>query len=365
MKTRNMTKTEKLMMTKVVTQYVYLLQTREFLNSKEPVYKIGRSKQDNYARFSQYGLGSVLLFQSSCHDSVKLEKEIIDLFNDKYERIKILGNEWFRGDADEMKADFCDIIKNSITTRKFRNNDTISILDAFVEVCLQEEMLQYLVEECTQQYLVEECTQQYLVEECTQNENIVEKFIDEIMQDVFVEETLQEIIQDVIVEETISGFVVENEDYGRVLLDDEEVVVEVEEVEDEEVVDEVVEDEVEDEVVEEDEEEGNNNNFREKKFTCMTCEYGTNVKCNLKKHSLTNKHLSQVSPETVVPLIITYNYQCKVCNKGYKSHSGLWKHSQVCKAPEVIVTIAPDVAGSLHTKIDNLERIILEMANKQ
>ena len=105
MKTRKMTAVENLMMTRVETEYVYLLQTREFLNSKEPVYKIGRSKQDNYARFSQYGLGSVLLFQSSCYDSIKLEKEIIDLFNQKYERIKILGNEWFRGNANEMKAD--------------------------------------------------------------------------------------------------------------------------------------------------------------------------------------------------------------------------------------------------------------------
>ena len=310
MKTRNMTKTEKLMMTKVVTQYVYLLQTREFLNSKEPVYKIGRSKQDNYARFSQYGLGSVLLFQSSCYDSVKLEKEIIDLFNDKYERIKILGNEWFRGDADEMKADFCDIIKNSITTRKIRNNDTISILDAFVEVCLQQEMLQCLLEECTQQYLVEDDNTQ----------NIVEKFIDEIIQDVFVEETIQDIFDE------------EKDD--------------------------------------DDNATDNNRNLGNKKFSCKTCNYTTNVKSNLQKHFLTKKYLLEVCPVVVDPTI-PQKFKCAVCNKCYQSQSGLWKHSQVCKAPvapvvpEVALPIAPEIVDmDIHARFDNLERIILEMAKK-
>ena len=342
MKTRNMTKTEKLMMTKVVTQYVYLLQTREFLNSKEPVYKIGRSKQDNYARFSQYGLGSVLLFQSSCYDSVKLEKEIIDLFNDKYERIKILGNEWFRGDADEMKADFCDIIKNSITTRKIRNNDTISILDAFVEVCLQQEMLQCLLEECTQQYLVEEDNTQ----------NIVEKFIDEIIQDVFVEET----IQDVIVEETIQEII-------------QDVIVEetIQEIIQDVFVEETIQDIFDEEKDDDDNTTDNNRNLGNKKFSCKTCDYTTNVKSNLQKHFLTKKYLLEVCPVVVDPTI-PQKFKCAVCNKCYQSQSGLWKHSQVCKAPvvpEVALPIAPEIVDmDIHARFDNLERIILEMAKK-
>jgi hypothetical protein len=394
MKALNMTKTEKLMMTKVVTQYVYLLQTREFLNSKEPVYKIGRSKQDNYARFSQYGLGSVLLFQSSCHDSVKLEKEIIDLFNDKYERIKILGNEWFRGDADEMKADFCDIIKNSITTRKIRNNDTISILDAFVEVCLQEEMLQYLVEECTQQYLVEECTQQYLVEECTQQyiveectqqylveectqqylveectqqylveectqqylveddlQNIVEKFIDEIIQDVFVEENIQEIIQDVFDEENTSVFIVENEDYDCcVLLDNEEVVVE------DEVIEECIQD-IENESTQENEMVQVNNKVKGR-FYCEICKYPATTNGHLKQHQMTKKHLDIVNnvEGPICP------FSCIKCDKGYVSKSGLRKHKLLCKVIKTVlpvVSITPEVVQvSLQTNIDNLVRVI-------
>ena len=102
-------------------------------------------------------------------------------------------------------------------------------------------------------------------------------------------------------------------------------------------------------------------------FCCMTCNYFTIVKSNLQKHNLTKKHLLAVNPEVVVPTV-TDKFQCKVCNKYYKSHSGLWKHSQVCKAPvvpEVALPIAPEIVDmDLHAKIDNLERIILEMAKK-
>ena len=102
------------METQVETHYVYLLQAREFLNLNVPVYKIGRSKRVNLLRFEEYPRGSVLLFQSSCYDSLKLENEIIALFKRKY--ILKLGNEWFQGDSDKMVQDFCDIIKNERET---------------------------------------------------------------------------------------------------------------------------------------------------------------------------------------------------------------------------------------------------------
>ena len=43
------------------TQYIYLLQEREFIKTKEPIYKIGKTKQVNNKRFGQYPKGSVLL----------------------------------------------------------------------------------------------------------------------------------------------------------------------------------------------------------------------------------------------------------------------------------------------------------------
>ena len=95
-----------------MTQYIYLLQTREFVNSKEPIYKIGKTTKLNFTRFNQYPQGSVLLFQSSCFDCNKLEKEIIQLFKSKYKVRRSIGRESFEGNSHEMIKDFCDFINN-------------------------------------------------------------------------------------------------------------------------------------------------------------------------------------------------------------------------------------------------------------
>ena len=99
-------------------------------------------------------------------------------------------------------------------------------------------------------------------------------------------------------------------------------------------------------------------------FCCMRCKYFTTEKSNLQKHLKTKKHL-QVTPE-VVGKTITSKYQCKVCDKCYESHSGLWKHLHVCKVSEIVVPAIPEIVShDLHAKIDNLERIILGMAKNQ
>jgi hypothetical protein len=43
--------------------YVYLLQTREFINSNQSIYKVGRTKKEHLKRFEQYPKGSLLLLQ--------------------------------------------------------------------------------------------------------------------------------------------------------------------------------------------------------------------------------------------------------------------------------------------------------------
>jgi hypothetical protein len=359
MKTQKMTEVEKRMMTEVETQYVYLLQTREFLNSKEPVYKIGRSKQDNYSRFSQYDLGSVLLFQSSCSDNIKLEREIIDLFSKKYEHIKIVGKEWFRGDVDEMRVDFCDIVKNSITTGKLKNNDTISVQDVVVE------------EGCVEDIVVEERIHQYLLEEGIQDvveENIPDAVVEENIPDAVVEEN----IPDAVVEEGVQQYLVEEnipdvvEEIDIIIEDVENDNIVIEDVENNNIVIEDVENDVEEDVendVENDVEEDvecKSIMIKKKgsKFCCDICNYSTCVKSNMQKHFKSNKHELNENP----PIIDPENppkFHCKVCSKCYKSQSGLWKHSQTCKVVEVELPVVPEIVPlDLHTKIENLERVI-------
>ena len=89
-------------------------------------------------------------------------------------------------------------------------------------------------------------------------------------------------------------------------------------------------------------------------FCCLKCEYFTISKSNLEKHFQTKKHLLQVTPQ-VVGMTIAPKYHCKMCDKHYKSKSGLWKHSHVCKAPGIIPETVNIV---LHAKIDNLEKVI-------
>ena len=45
-------------------QYIYLIYLREFINSNQDIYKIGKTKQLNNNRFKQYPKGTIILYQS-------------------------------------------------------------------------------------------------------------------------------------------------------------------------------------------------------------------------------------------------------------------------------------------------------------
>lgn len=94
----------------MTSNYIYLLQEREFVNKKESVYKIGRTKQENSKRIKQYPKGTVLLFQIICNDCSITEKAIISIFKEKFKHRKDIGNEYFEGNYQTM----IDIIYSTI-----------------------------------------------------------------------------------------------------------------------------------------------------------------------------------------------------------------------------------------------------------
>ena len=97
-------------------------------------------------------------------------------------------------------------------------------------------------------------------------------------------------------------------------------------------------------------------------FGCAQCKYFCNKKSSLKTHLKSNKHkLNSVVTEKDE----NCKHQCKVCNKKYLSQPGLWAHNKKCKPAEVVVAVLTPPETDLHAKIDNLERIILGMANNQ
>jgi len=95
-------------------EYIYLLILREFKNSKENVYKIGRTKQENHKRFNQYPKGSSLLLQIICNDCTKNEKDILKIFREKFKHRTEFGNEYFEGNYKEMINIIFSTIQNEI-----------------------------------------------------------------------------------------------------------------------------------------------------------------------------------------------------------------------------------------------------------
>ena len=92
-------------------QYIYLLQEREFVNSKEKVFKVGKTRQVNFERFKQYPKGSIILLHSSCLNCDISEHKILDIFRKKFKKRTDIGSEYFEGNADDMKLEINQVLQ--------------------------------------------------------------------------------------------------------------------------------------------------------------------------------------------------------------------------------------------------------------
>ena len=90
-----------------MVEYIYLIREREFSYSNQPVYKIGRINKIA-TRIGQYPKDSEVYVIEVVSDSVKVEKELITIFEENYKREKtrdgtaFIGNEYFVGNVNEM-----------------------------------------------------------------------------------------------------------------------------------------------------------------------------------------------------------------------------------------------------------------------
>ena len=109
----------------MMTQYIYLLQEREFIKTKEYVYKVGMTKKENHERFNQYPKGSVLLFQMICNNCKNMEKLVLKKFKETFKQRKDIGNEYFEGEYKDM----IDIIYLTIKN----NNSVEDVVEDVVE----------------------------------------------------------------------------------------------------------------------------------------------------------------------------------------------------------------------------------------
>jgi hypothetical protein len=119
--------------------YVYIVQTRQFIDQNLPVYKIGRTDQQNFTRFRQYPRGTKIIALSDCSNSGVIEAIILNAFRNKYKPRLDHGSEYFEGNINEMLTDFHDILRNDHSGHKQpeiedKNNINCSvILDSLAE----------------------------------------------------------------------------------------------------------------------------------------------------------------------------------------------------------------------------------------
>ena len=57
--------------------YIYLLQEREFIKTKENIYKLGKTEQENLKRIQNYPNGTKLIIQLECENCDINEKKLI------------------------------------------------------------------------------------------------------------------------------------------------------------------------------------------------------------------------------------------------------------------------------------------------
>jgi len=81
--------------------YIYLLQTREFINSGEPIYKLGKTRNPK-TRLSSYPKGSQVHLLLKCFDCDLAENDLLETFESKFVRMTEFGSEYFSGDLDMM-----------------------------------------------------------------------------------------------------------------------------------------------------------------------------------------------------------------------------------------------------------------------
>lgn len=84
-----------------IDEFIYIIHPREFIKSRENIYKIGRTIKPKQ-RLSSYPKGSKVYLILPCLDSIEKEKQILELFNNEFIQRDDLGKEYFQGDVLEM-----------------------------------------------------------------------------------------------------------------------------------------------------------------------------------------------------------------------------------------------------------------------
>ena len=96
----------------IMPEYIYCLRETEFVISCKHVYKIGKTKQNNFKRFTQYPCGSEIKMAIEVIDCDAIEKKLIDVCLKKFKLYK--GNEYFQtNNYLDIQTTIIDVIKDN------------------------------------------------------------------------------------------------------------------------------------------------------------------------------------------------------------------------------------------------------------
>ena len=98
--------------------YIYLIHLREFINSNESIYKIGKTgdiccRKIN-KRFSAYPKDSVIKIIIQVNDMDTTENDLIQKFGELFEKQPSIGPETFKGNLHNMIIEICKFIPNEL-----------------------------------------------------------------------------------------------------------------------------------------------------------------------------------------------------------------------------------------------------------
>lgn len=85
--------------------YIYLIIEREFINSNQEIYRLGKTKKTIQALSASYPLSSRICIYILCNDYNNIEKELYKLFKEHYKQRLDIGYNYFEGNSSKMKDD--------------------------------------------------------------------------------------------------------------------------------------------------------------------------------------------------------------------------------------------------------------------
>lgn len=98
------------------------------------------------------------------------------------------------------------------------------------------------------------------------------------------------------------------------------------------------------------------------KYNCVKCSIHTDILQTYKRHIESKRHNDKIESEI-------FTYACNICNKVFKSHSGLWKHEKLCslKVAPVNITEVIEVREEIRLEREEirLEREEIRLERKE